>query len=226
MQINRFWLRVTGLAGILGGLVLFGGDMLFYFSLQSDDLKFNMGHTSDLRIQLSGLTALIAVWLYMLGLWHVYYAFKPASSAVRHTVLISFGSVLIAYGVVHGAYVAIAATAKLAVQNHLDMEAATLLAVQTNHLLRYFVYPPFAVLSAVFISQVWKRKTLYPRWIIIFFPLIPFLFQGLIIKVVSGPALIILGGGFLNLILVLFFTASTIALWNRGDKGVIKKAAL
>jgi len=227
MQINRFWLRVMGLAAILGGLVLFGGDMLFYFNLQSTDLKFNMGHASDLRIQLSGSTALVAVWLYMLGLWPIYYAFKPASSAVRQTVLVSFGSVLIAYGVVHGAYVAIAATAKLAVQNHLDIETATLLAVRTNHLLRYFVYPPFAVLSVVFISQVWKRKTLYPRWIIVFFPLIPFLFQGLIIKGVSGTSLIILGGGFLNLILVLFFTASAIALWNKGEnKKTIKKAAL
>jgi hypothetical protein len=203
-----------GIAGILGGLVLFAGDMLFYYDPININLKQNMGNASDFRIMASGLTALIASWLYLLGLGHVYYAFKPAKALARNTVAISFAAILISYGVIHGAYVAIAATAKLAVQNNLDIETATTLASEANNLLRLLIYPIFGLFSIVFIAHVWKKKTLYPRWIIPFFPLIPFLLQGILATVLTGSLRIIILGGFLNLILVLFFTASTIALWN------------
>lgn len=206
-----------GIAGILGGLVLFAGDMLFYYDPFSADIKQNMGKASDFRIMASGLTALIASWLYLIGLGQVFYAFKPAKALARNTVLISFGAILISYGVIHGAYVAIATTAKLAVQNNLDMETATALASDANNILRLLIYPIFAILSAVFIAQVWKRKTLYPRWIIFFFPLVSFMFQGLFAKVLSDKIRIIILGGYLNLMLVLFFAASTIALWNSNN---------
>ena len=214
MEITKFWLRFMGIAGILGGLVLFAGDMLFYYDPININLKQNMGNASDFRIMASGLTALIASWLYLLGLGQVYYAFKPAKALARNTVAISFAAILISYGVIHGAYVAIAATAKLAVQNNLDIETATTLASEANNLLRLLIYPIFGLFSIVFIAQVWKKKTLYPRWIIPFFPLIPFLLQGILATVLTGSLRIIILGGFLNLILVLFFTASTIALWN------------
>jgi hypothetical protein len=114
--------------------------------------------------------------------------------------------------------VAIAATAKLAAQYQLDIEMATALASKINQTLRLFIYPIFAILSFLFISQVWKRKTLYPRWMILFFPLIPFLFRGIIGKFLSGSIQIIIMGGYFNLILVLFFAASTLALWNVDTK--------
>jgi hypothetical protein len=66
----------------------------------------------------------------------------------------------------------------------------------------------------MFMSQVWKRKTLYTRWMLLFYPLIPFLFQGLLAKMLTGNAWTIIIGGYLNLILVVFFIASTIALWR------------
>lgn len=215
MKINQTWLRIMGLSGILGGLMLFTGDMLFYYDSLSNNLKMNMGNVSDLRIIVSGVSALVSTWLYMLGLGQVYYAFKPSTALIRNIVLACFASILIAYGVVHGAYVAIATTAKLSVQYQLNIETATALASKTNQILRLLVYPFFAVLSYVFISQVWKRKTLYPRWIILFFPLIPFLFQGLLASILSGGLWVVIVGGYLNLILVVFFTASTIALWKK-----------
>ena len=214
MKINKFWLRILGLSGILGSIVLFAGDMLYYFDSSSTNLQVNMANASDVRIIASGISALIATWLYMLGLGQVYYAFKPAKSIVRNTVIMCFASILIAYGVIHAAYLAIATTAKLSLQYNINIETATSLALKTNQILRLFVYPFFALLSYLFITQVWKRKTLYPRWIIFFFPLIPFLFKGLINKTLSGSLFIIFGGGFLNIILLIFFTASTIALWN------------
>lgn len=214
MNINQSWLRAIGIAGIIGGLTLFAGDMLFYYDGESTDLILNMGNASDSAIIASGITALLASWLYMLGLAQVYYAFKPCTATVRNIVVISFGAILMSYGVVHGAYVAIATTAKLAVNNELDLAATTALASSANQMLRFIIYPVFGVLSVLFIYQVWKKNTLYPRWIILAFPLLPFLFQGLIGSVLTGSLWVIIMGGYLNLILVLFFTASTIALWK------------
>ena len=203
-----------GLTGILGGLLLFSGDMLFYYDSASTNLKLNMGNISDFRIIANGILALLATWFYLFGLGQVYYAFMPSTKTVRNIVVVSFACILISYGVIHSAYIAIATTAKLAVQNQLDIETATTLASNTNNTLRLLVYPIFALLSFVFIWQVWKKKTLYPRWIILFFPLVPFLFQGLVSKVLSGSIWIVIVGGYLNLIIVVFFLASTIALWN------------
>ncbi len=214
MKINQFWIRALGLFGILGGLTLFAGDMLFYYDPLNTNFMENMGNASDFRIIVSGLTALLATWFYILGLGQVYHALKPTNPFLRNTILICFGAVLTAYGVIHGAYVAIATSAKLATQNNLDINEAVSLATEANNILRLLIYPIFGLLSVLFIAQVWKRKTLYPRWIILFFPLIPFLIQGPICKNLSGNIQIIVCGGYLNLILVVFFTASTIALWN------------
>ncbi len=213
--MSKFWIRALGIFGAIGGLTLFAGDMLFYYNPVNTNLLENMANSSDNRIILSAVTALIATWLYLLGVGQVYYAFKPSSKVMRNIIVISFSAIFVTYGVVHGAYVAIATSAKIALQNNLNIEETASLARQANNVLRLFGYPIFAVMSYVFISEVWKKKTLYSRWIILFFPLVPFLFKGLINSVVSGQAEVIIKGGFLNLILVLFFIASTINLWKK-----------
>ena len=215
MEINKFWNRVLGIFGILGGITLLTGDMLFYYDPVNSNLFENMGNASDSRIIFSAVTALLAAWFYMLGVVHVYQAFKPARVLIKNTVLICFAAITISYGVVHGAFVAIATSSKLAVQNNLNLNEAVSLASEANNMLRLIVYPIFGLLSILFITQVWKRKTLYPRWIILFFPLIPFLIQDFICNNLSGNIWIVVCGGYLNHILIIFFTASTIALWNK-----------
>jgi hypothetical protein len=220
MKINQLWLRIMGLSGILGGIILFVGDMLFYYDAVSTNYLLNMGNASDSRIIASSVSALIAAWFYTFGLGQVYVAFKPSKTIIRNVVLLCLASIMISYGVVHGAYVAIATTARLAVENNLDLEMSTNLAYKANQALRNLVYPIFAILSILFIYQVWIRKTLYPRWIIFFFPTLPFLFQGFLDSILTGSLRIIILGGYLNLIMVAFFTASTVAMWNKGDEKI------
>ena len=215
MIINNFWTRVLGIFGILGGITLLTGDMLFYYDPTNTNLFENMGNASDSRIIYSTVTALLASWFYILGVIHVYQAFKPTKPLIKNTVLICFAAITISYGVVHGAFVAIATSSKLAIENNLNLNEAVLLASEANNILRLIVYPIFGLLSILFIIQVWKKNTLYPRWIILFFPLIPFLIQDFICKNLSGNIWIIVCGGYLNHILIIFFTASTIALWNK-----------
>ena len=217
MEINKFWSRLFGIFGIMGGLTLFSGDMLFYYDPLNTNLYENMGNASDSRIIISTITALIASWLYVLGSIHVYQAFKQTKPIIKNLVLFCFAAISIAYGVVHGVFVAIATSSKLAVENDLNLNQATLLAVEANNILRSIVYPIFGLLSILFITQVWKRKTLYSRWILLFFPLIPFLLEDVVCKNLSGSISIIICGGYLNHILIIFFTASSIALWNKNN---------
>ena len=214
MKINQFWIRVLGVFGIFGGLILFAGDMLLYYDPISTSFKRNMANASDFRIITSGICALFATWFYMFGLGQVYYAFKPTKPIFKNGILIFFGSILIAFGIVHGAFLAIATTAKLATEHNLEINNAVYLSEKINETLRLFVYPLVGILSILFISQVLKGKTLYPKWIIIFFPLIPFLLEDLVCKYLPDNIWVIVKGGYLNLILAIFFTASTIALWN------------
>lgn len=213
--MKHIWIRVFGIFGMLGGLTLFAGDMLFYYDPLNTNFLENMSNSSNNRIILSAVSALFATWFYMLGVGQIYYAFKPSSKLMRNIVVISFSAIFITYGVVHGAYIAIATSAKIALENNLNLEETASLAKQANNVLRLFGYPIFAILSYAFVSEVWKKKTLYSRWVILFFPLVPFLFKDLIYSMISGPVDVIIRGGFLNLILVLFYFASTINLWNR-----------
>ena len=215
MELNKFWTRILGIFGILGGITLLTGDMLFYYDPVNSNLFENMGNASDSRIIYSAVTALLAAWFYMLGVVHVYQAFIQTKPIIKNTILICFAAITISYGVVHGAFVAIATSSKLAIENNLDLNDSVALANEANNTLRLIVYPIFGLLSILFITQVWKRKTLYPRWIILFFPLIPFLIQDFICNNLSGNIWIIVCGGYLNHILIIFFTASTIALWNK-----------
>jgi len=202
-----------GVSGILGGLVLFAGDMLFYFNGEQTDYVSNMGQVSDGRIIASGICALIAAWLYTLASGQIYYAFQTARKWVRLTLFFSFAAIMITYGVVHGAFVAIATSARIAVELGMSADAYTSLAVTANNALRLLAYIPFGVFTLLFVVTVWQKQSCYPRWVILFTPAIPFLLSGVITESLDGAWRVIIGGGFLNLILIVFFASSTLALF-------------
>ncbi|MCL2914011.1 hypothetical protein L2725_09445 [Shewanella corallii] len=211
--------RWAGVAGIIAAVVLFTGDMLFYYVPGHASLLENMAKVSTDRILLSTATAMLAAWGYFLAAFQVRFAFAPANPIVKNLIFLCFAFIGIAYGVVHANYSAIAISANLAEQHQLELLDSVSLAYEANHLLRAMVYPIFALLSVLFIYQVWQRKTLYPRWIILAFPLLSFLLQYLLKPLLSGTAYVVLMGGWLNLILVLFYTSSTLALWNKNVPG-------
>ncbi len=222
-KTNTFRMRLFGCLGILGGIIMFYGDMLLYYDPESIDFTRNMAYSSDYRIIGSGICALFAAWLYTIGAFQIYLAFKPSKPLYRNLVVLCFGAIFIAFGIIHSAYTAIAATAKLSLENNLDLTNAVGLSVRVNDTLRMFVYPIFGLLSIFFIREVWSKKTLYPRWIIAFFPLLLFLLEGVITKHLPNSLYVIIQGGYLNLLLIVFFTASTVALWNssKSDENLI-----
>jgi hypothetical protein len=211
--IKRKAAIILGISGMLGSIILFAGDMLFYYRGEHTDKIANMAHTSPERIVASAICALVAAWLYTLAAGQIYYAFKPEKTWIRRTVFITFGMIMISYGVIHGAYVAIATSARNAAATGMSPEKLTALAVAANQTLRKLVYVPFAIFTLLFMAGVWKKRTLFPRWMVLFSPIIPFLFKNVVTKNLEGQLKIIIGGGYLNLILLLFFAASTTAIY-------------
>ncbi|WP_057833180.1 DUF6796 family protein [Colwellia sp. TT2012] len=220
--LTAIWL---GFSGILGSLVLFSGDMLFYYNGAQTNIISNMSVVSSERIIISGISALISAWLYTLASGQIYFAFQPAKKWVRLTVSFSFLAVMISFGIVHAAYIAIATSAKNAVELGVTPNSLTDLAVSANNALRLLAYIPFGVFSILFATTVWTKKTYYPRWLILFNPIIPFLLADLIVSNLEGEIKVIIGGGYLNLILLLFFSCSTFALWRNRIKADIKLQA-
>jgi hypothetical protein len=195
--------------------MLFGGDMLFYFNGARTDILANMASVAPQRIILSALTALFGTWLYVLGSGQIYFAFLPAKRWLRLSVFLSFAAIMIAYGIVHGAYVAIAASARNAADMGADMQSMTELARTANNALRTVTYLPFSIFTLLSILAIWTKQTYYPRWILVFHPIILFLLNGLIAESLDGGVKVIIAGGYLNLILLVFFATSTAALWKR-----------
>ncbi len=212
---GKYQYRIYSLSGIVGGILLFAGDMLLYYNGEKTDLLQNMAMVSSERIVYSGVTALWATWAYLVGLIPVYRAFRNTPVWVRNTVLVTFAGILTGYGVVHGAYTAIATDAKLAFLHQLDIHDSINLSRRVNDSIRLSLYPLFAVLSVLFVYYVLKNKTLYPKWVVIFFPLFPLLFRDFICSLLSDKWWVIVQGGFYNLILVVFFTISAVVLWNK-----------
>ena len=89
------------------------------------------------------------------------------------------------------------------------------LAITANNALRFVAYVPFGIFSVVFIVAVWGRKTWYPRWFVLFCPVFPFMVSGRIVENLEGRLKTIVGGGYLNLLLLAFFLASTLVLARR-----------
>ncbi len=201
-----------GLAGIIASVLLFIGDMLFYLNGDQTNLIVNMANVSADRIINSGICALLSAWLYTIASGQIYYAFQPATRRMQLTIFFSFLAIMIAFGVVHAAYIAIATSAKNAAAVGMPAGALTELAIAANNTLRTVSYLPFAIFTAAFIYAVWQKHSHYPRWMLLFCPIIPFLLNDFIVSFLDGQIYTIIAGGYLNLILLLFFTTSTIAL--------------
>lgn len=212
-----------GISGIIASLILFVGDMLFYYDGANTNLIANMANVSSNRVIISGLCALLSAWFYTLASGQLYYAFQPAKKIIQLTVFFSFMAIMIAFGIVHAAYIAIATSAKNAALQGLPPQSFTELALAANNALRLMTYIPFTIFTLLFIYAVWKKSTHYPQWILLFCPIIPFLLNDFIISNLDGKIHTIIAGGYLNLILLLFFTASTIALLTKDTPKITKK---
>src|SRR5687767_5560201 len=99
----RTALRWTGAAGMLGGLIMFAGDVLNTFNAVNPapgeiyvaTQAATLGQVAPWRLVVSGALGPVGGWLYLLGAWQMYLALRSAGPRLAATTAGAFGALLV-----------------------------------------------------------------------------------------------------------------------------------
>ncbi len=159
-------LRLTGVLGALGALIVGAGEFIMQFSPQGGYEAADYGYfarVSMARLTLGHFLGVLAAPLYLAGYVHVFLALRPAPSWLRWSVLL-----LGIYAFVIGD-VWLGSRIYLALLVHAGTEAVLpdgllALAAAHNEPLIQVVRVVIAVVSLLLVTAVASGRSLYPRW--------------------------------------------------------------
>lgn len=226
---ERSMIRWCGLAGIVGSVLLIAGDLALggWVPMSGREL----GDMSVEGFVRSGFEAyngktglmLVGAWagpiaacFFVIGFAQVWFALRPAGTLLAGTTFSSFAVFAISAGAFHASY------AFLAVGVFAEQAGATDPAIVWDYLTRVLVTflfataTPLAVGSLAFAYAVAFRPTLYPRWMVLFTPLLLVMTRDVTFWVpapLGGP----LYATHFNICLLVFFAVSTLALSPRAS---------
>jgi hypothetical protein len=213
--------RLAGLSGLVGALLFFVGDMLFYGHFGSgarfaDGMLAIVLRASPARLFAGGLVGPFAACLCIVGFWHVYLNVRPSGAFVGRLMLVAFSVLMVAGSAVHTLW-----TAKgLALKYCYGAEApcSQLLATLKSYwALAYNLGSiPGYIGAALLVALIVLGKTWYPRWTVIINPAVLLAFSPLAYYVPS-PLGAILVGGYTNLSIAVFFLISVLTTWKRPE---------
>jgi Family of unknown function (DUF6796) len=230
---NLVILRLLGISGVLGGILLFFGDQLLYWGPVSNLSSLSTIATgqvpietlalgSDWRLEATATLGLISAWLYTIGAGLFLFAFKPAGKKIAITSFILFAMVTIAIGIEHTMYYAIGIGAKNAYifgAGYKDSIEATRIAIEVFNLNALITYIPAIVFTVLVIYTILTKKTHLPKWFIVFLPGFLINSQYLVLPLLPNNMLkVIIMGGYVNASMAIFFLVFTIVMWNGGKE--------
>ena len=208
-------IRLCGIAGIFGALTMGLGDLLYnHIPGSKQTLYEKMSTFPQKRLVAAGILGLIGSWLYLLSVFHVYYAFLSTGRLFALAIALSFAMVAIAYGVAHASYFAIGVAAKIAADNQLDVTSAGKSGEALFSKIVLITYVPVAVFSLSMIYGVISGLSAYSIWMFIFLPIVPYLLRPVVLKILRGRIHELVRDSYDNFVLLLYFFVSTLALWN------------
>jgi hypothetical protein len=210
-----YWLRLFLISGIIGSVMMIAGDLLYqYIPGSLANTADKMAVLPESRLMAAGVMGLLGSWLYPLAAAQVYVAVLPIGQGFAAMMLVSFAAVMIAYGCSHVAYFAIASGVKASVSLGASAETGARLGNAFFQRLVTIIYIPVAVSSIGMIYAILSGRSLYPFWMIGFQPILLHLLKQPIICQLRGRVREIVHDSYDNLILLVFFGASALTLWN------------
>ena len=219
MFIFNIWsLRLFGISGIIGSILFIIGDLLYNHvpgSKASPTIK--MSTLPESRLLNAGTLGMIGCWFYTLAALHVYIAFRPAGEPFASILFLAFASIMICYGIGHASYFAIAAGAKAAANLGADGEAGGRLGNVFSKRVTYITYVPTAIASLMMAFGILMGRSMYPRWMVIFLPLVIYLLKIPVTRILKGHVKELVNDSYDNIVLFVFYVLSTIVLW----KGIV-----
>ena len=102
-------IRITGLAGITGALLMFAGDMFLYGGFYGGAEFFEqsrtiMGEIPQLRLMIGGALGPLAAIMYVIGCWHIYLALKPGGKTLAAIAFAGLAGMMIISGAYHAGF--------------------------------------------------------------------------------------------------------------------------
>ena len=212
--------RLAGLTGVLGALLFFCGDMLFYGHFGSGAL-FHEGmqrvvrEASLPRLFIGGLLGPVAACLCIVGFWHVRENIAPKSPLFARLIFYSLAAMMVAGSAVHALWVPRGLAFRY--EGAIGVPAELLASLRRYwEIAYYFAAIPAYIGAALLFFVVIFRKSIYPRWTVLAnFGLLSLLEP--LASQVPAPLGAILVGGFTNLSIAVFFLVSLLSTWSAPD---------
>jgi hypothetical protein len=213
--------RLAGLAGLVGALLFFCGDMLFYGYFGAgatfhEGMQHVVREASLTRLFTGGLLGPIAACLCIMGFWHVGQNITPQSPLLGRFIFYSLAAMMVAGSAVHALWVPRGLAFRY--EGALRGYAPELLSALRRYWeLAYDLAAVPAYVGAILLAiAVLFRKTVYPRWTVLAnFGLLSLLEP--LAAHTPAPVGAILVGGFTNLSIAVFFFVSVLSTWHASE---------
>ena len=210
--------RAAGLCGLLGALLFFAGDMLFYgyFGAGSDFAAKMLEvplRAPQIRLFVGGLIGPLAACLCILGFWHVRMNVRPSSRISGNVMFAAFFALMVSGSAVHTLWTAKRLAMKYC-SGQIGPCSDLLAAVKSYWTQAYNIGAIPGYLGAlILIVLVLFGRTRYSRWTVVANPALLILFSTLAAHM-PAPFGSILVGGFTNLSIAVFFLVSVLSTWR------------
>ncbi len=219
MQHNLRNRRLAGLTGLVGALLFFCGDMLFYGHWGAgasfrEGMQTVLRQGSLTRLFTGGLVGPVAACLCIIGFWHVRQNIVPRSPLLGRVVFYALAGMMVVGSAVHALWVPRGLAIKYS--DAVGGYAPDLLAALRRYWeIAYDLAAVPAYFGAILLAiLVVLGKSLYPRWTVLAnFGVLSLLAP--LAERTSAPLGAILVGGFTNLSIAIFFLVSVISTWNQ-----------
>jgi len=212
--MNYKLLYVLSVLGVLGGILMFAGDMFFYFEPVSgsgfDSLRIMSGRSIK-QLIIGGMLGPISGIFYALGSLIFYFAFRSISNSLSKIISSSWMAMFIIGGAYHSIYPNYGFVGRLPVEfRNGQINYVSDLIGQLYSLT--FILGLVSSLLLVYI--ILTRKTPFPKWIIFIIPTFLTLLNNVITPYVPYPLGAIVLGGWVNICFIIFFSVCAILFYR------------
>jgi len=203
MKINK--LQLLSLSGILGSVLMFTGDMLLYYEPVSGleyDSVARMGTMPIQRLMAGGLIGPIASIFSIIGGYIFYMVFKPHNKTLAKILFANFAILFIVAGTYHAMFTNYGFIGRLPE----SLQPQQILFIKTYlKSINNVVYFCGILFTLLLFYLVIFKKSLYPKWMLLFTPTLLILMAGFVKDYIPYPLGAIVYGGWINLCFMLFF---------------------
>lgn len=210
-------LFLLSLLGAIGAILMFAGDMLLYFknvnyAYFSDNIIAIMGTIPGWRLTTGGFLGPIAGCFYFLGYYMLCRIIRMAYPRLGTAMLVGFLFCSILGSAYHTHFTYLGYSARYAGEN------AEFITSLEGILIPYFItnISLQTLLSLALGIAILTGNTLFPRWFVLFTPIVTLWFVYLA-DLLPQPANVIVYGGWFNIINIILFIAAAVILKKGGE---------